>query len=144
MPADDRTQPLLPHAAPLAPGRRLLLFAIRRMATAGLRDAFAAHALFTAFGLSYRRPLLLIRAMMAELSAVSRRSIAVAPCCCPRMTADEGMLIGLVTGEEPQTIACDRLLGRRGGSSVASAADAIALAFADCGLPLAEGATPVR
>ena len=44
-----------------------------------------------AFGRSYRRPLVLMRAMMLELARASSRKILVAPCCCARMTADEAL-----------------------------------------------------
>ena len=80
---------LLPHAAPASPYRRLLLFAIRRMAAGGIADAHAAHALFTGFGIGYRRPLILLRALMAEVSRVSTTRLSVAPCCCVRMTRDD-------------------------------------------------------
>src|SRR5881628_304358 len=82
---------LLPHAAPAHPYRRLLLFAVRRMAAGGIADAHAAYALFTGFGLGYRRPLILLRALMAEVSRVSAAQLKVAPCCCARMTRDEAM-----------------------------------------------------
>src|ERR1700761_128514 len=87
---------LVPHAAPASPYRRLLLFAIRRMAAGGIADAHAAHAIFTGFGLGYRRPLVLLRALMAELSRVSTAKLTVAPCCCARMTRDEAMLLDLI------------------------------------------------
>jgi hypothetical protein len=92
MPHDDFAA-VLPHAAPVDGRSRLLLLAIRRMAAHGLNDAHAAHACLTGFGLGYRRPLILLRALMAEISRASERKIIVAPCCCPRMTRDEAALL---------------------------------------------------
>lgn len=80
MRSTDSSPVLLPHAAPASPYRRLLLFTIRRMAAGGIADAHAAHAIFTGFDLSYRRPLILLRALSAELSRVSALQLKVAPC----------------------------------------------------------------
>src|SRR5205809_5683618 len=84
---------LLSPQRPIDPTIRILLFSIRRMGAAGLNDAHATHALFTAFGLAYRRPLILVRALMAELSRVARRPIRLAPCCSLRLTYDEANLL---------------------------------------------------
>jgi len=84
---------VLPFASPTDERSRLLLLAIRRMAAHGLNDAHAAHACLIGFGLSYRRPLILLRALMAEISRASARKIMVAPCCCTRMTHDEAVLL---------------------------------------------------
>lgn len=142
MPEIESKTALLPHAVPANPYRRLLLFAVRRMASGGITDAHAAHALFTGFGLSYRRPLVLLRALMAELSRVSARSLRVAPCCCPRMTDDEAALIELIalSADRAETVH-DRfatLLHLRNCVSVASSAQAVALAFMDLGMPLSD------
>lgn len=136
MAQEPATAQLLPYAAPLSPARGLLLFAVRRMAAGGLRDAYAAHAVFTAFGLFYRRPLLLLRAFMAQVSAVSPRPLTVAPCCCARMTADEAMLLGLLVSGEGARQTEECLFGSPDGNSVAHAAAAVAVAFTDRGLPL--------
>lgn len=133
---------LLPHAAPASPYRRLLLFAIRRMAAGGIMDAHAAHAIFTGFGLGYRRPLVLLRALMAELSRVSTAQLKVAPCCCPRMTRDEAMLLDLIAEapERPAHVhqAMGDLLRVRFCLGALSSAEAVANAFADLGMPLAD------
>lgn len=133
---------LLPHAAPTSPYRRLLLFAMRRMAAEGITDAHAAHALFTGFGLGYRRPLILLRALMAELSRVSAAQLKVAPCCCARMTRDEAMLLDLIA-EAPsrpnQVHAAMRdLLHVQSCLGAVSSAEAVANAFADLGMPLSD------
>lgn len=133
-------QTLLPHAAPASPYRRLLLFAIRRMAAGGIADAHAAHAIFTGFGLGYRRPLVLMRALMAELSRVSTAKLTVAPCCCPRMTCDEAMLVDLIaeapTRPEAVHLALNGLLHARTCLGVLVSAQAVAAAFHDLGMPL--------
>ena len=133
---------LLPHVAPASPYRRLLLFAVRRMAAAGLADAHAAHAIFTGFGMGYRRPLVLIRALMAELARVSTTRLTVAPCCCPRMTRDEAILLDVIA-QAPmhrQTVheALTGLLQVRYCLGVLSSAEAVAAAFADLGMPLTD------
>lgn len=133
---------LLPHAAPASPYRRLLLFAIRRMAAGGIMDAHAAHALFTGFGLGYRRPLVLLRALMAELSRVSTAQLTVAHCCCPRMTRDEAMLIHLIAEAPIQPAgvhqALNDLLHVRTSLGVLASAEAVAAAFTDLGMPLVD------
>jgi hypothetical protein len=138
----DPSPTLLPHAAPASPYRRLLLFAIRRMAAGGISDAHAAHAIFTGFGLGYRRPLVLLRALMAELSRVSTASLKVAPCCCPRMTRDEAMLLDLIA-EAPTRPALVHqalvdLLHVHSCLGALSSAEAVANAFADLGMPLGD------
>jgi len=133
---------LLPHAAPAHPYRRLLLFAVRRMAAGGIADAHAAHAIFTGFGLGYRRPLILLRALMAEVSRVSAVQLKVAHCCCARMTRDEAMLLDLIAEapSRPDQVhaALRDLLHVHSCLGVVSSAEAVANAFADLGMPLAD------
>ena len=136
----EHSPTLLPHAAPVSPYRRLLLFAIRRMAAGGISDAHAAHAIFTGFGLGYRRPLVLLRALMAELSRVSAAQMKVAPCCCPRMTRDEAMLLDLIAEAPSQPSQVHQALGDllhvRACLGALGSAEAVANAFADLGMPL--------
>lgn len=131
---------LLPHAAPACPYNRLLLFGIRRMAAGGINDAHAAHAFLTAFGLSYRRPLVLLRAFMAEVSRVSARRLMVAPFCCTRMSADERALltaIGAANHRADQAhIGLCRLLHLRNCLGLTTSAEAVAQSFVDAGMPL--------
>ena len=92
------------------------------------------------FGLAYRRPLILLRALMVELSRVSVCKIRVAPCCCPRMTAAEAtMLVAVSHGiEDPHDahdMLCD-MLGVDNCLGVLSSAQALSQAFADLGRPL--------
>jgi len=131
---------LLPHAAPASPYRRLLLFAIRRMAVGGISDAHAAHAIFTGFGLGYWRPLVLLRALMAELARVSTVQLMIAPCCCSRMTRDEAMLLDLIAEAPARPAQVHQAMGDllrvRTCLGALSSAEAVANAFADLGMPL--------
>lgn len=128
-------------AMPVYRTGRLLLFAVRRMAVAGLNDAHAAHAIFNHFGIGYRRPLVLIRALMAEISRASQQTVKVAPCCCLRMTGDEAKLLKAVE----QVAAAPRqshallaeLMGTEDCLGVLTTAQAVAQAFLDLGKPLA-------
>ncbi len=139
--APEKTFPLA--EAKLIPGgygNRLFLFAVRRMATAGVNDAHTANAMLGAFGRSYRRPLVLMRAMMLELARISSRKILVAPCCCARMTVDEARLME-ATGmalRDPNA-AYDRLallLGNDHALGALTCLQAVAQAHADLGRPL--------
>lgn len=126
----------LPHTA----GSRLFLFVLRRMASAGVNDAHAANALLGSFGKSYRRPLILMRAMMLELSRVSQRKIMVAPCCCIRMTNDEACLtraIG-IGHSQPQAAYEDlaTLLATPAVLGALTCAQAVAQSYADLGCPI--------
>jgi len=136
---------LLPHAAPMAPDQRLVLYAIRRMAAGGLTDAHAASALLARFGLHFRRPLVLLRAMMAEISRVATRQILVAPCCCPRMSDGERILLGalLTVAAHPTEAhaALADLLHVRSCQAVMACVEAVAGCFVDLGHPLGNECT---
>lgn len=132
--------PSLPHAAPANPYRQLLLFALRRIAVGGINDAQAAHALFTGFSLSYRRPLVLLRAFMADVARVAQSKLTVAHCCCLRMTRDEAILLECIAeaAHRPQR-SHERLCGLLQVSScqsVVASGEAVAAAFMDLGMPL--------
>src|SRR5690349_16919429 len=126
---------ILPSRAPTDSNQRLLLFAIRRLAASGLNDAHAANAFIGAFGLGFRRPLILLRALMAEMSRVSNRKVIVAPCCCPRMTEGEAVLLGAVTFAvvDPHQAhrALTRVLGVQNCLGALSSAQALGQAFED-------------
>lgn len=131
---------VLPHLQPECPNARLALFAMRRMGAHGLADAHASHALFTAFGEGFRRPLVLLRALMADISGSAAGRIAIAPCCCARMTASEQALSTILTRIEtaPETarLLMADLLGIRRVDGVLASAAAVAAAFADEGRPI--------
>ena len=131
---------LLPHALPTCHNARLALFAIRRMGAHGLADARAAHAMFTAFGQGFRRPLVLMRTLMTELATYAAGTIAIAPCCCARMTPAEAALLAILARIETAPdvahyLMADLLGVRRVGPTLMSAA-ALAAAFADEGRPI--------
>ena len=130
----------LPHGLPVCANARLALFAIRRMGAHGLADAGAAHAMFTAFGEGFRRPLVLIRALMADIAAAAGGTIAIAPCCCARMTTAEAALLTVLarvetTPDAARLLMAD-LLGQRHVEGVLASAAAVAAAFADEGRPV--------
>lgn len=130
----------LPVLQPDDPGARLLLFGIRQMGAHGLADACAAHAFVTGFGRSFRRPLVLLRALMADVAKASESPIAIAPWCCPRMTGAEATLLAVLArvrvNPEGAAMLLGDLLGKRDAAGVLATADALANAFADLGLPL--------
>lgn len=128
---------LLPHRAPDSMSAALLLHAIRRMAVGGLNDAHAANALIGAFGLGFRRPLVLLRAFMLESSRVSGRRLLLAPCCCHRTTADEAALLAAITAADATPAHAHSALAKLFGVShclgALASAQALAVAFADLG-----------
>ncbi|ATE63200.1 DUF6628 family protein [Rhizorhabdus dicambivorans] len=134
------TARLLPHSAPDESGARLLLLSVRRIGVGGLNDAHAASQMIGAFGLGFRRPLVLVRALMAELARASSRSIMIAPSCCCRMTMAEAMLVRAVAGANSDPRAAHdrlcRLCGIETAIGVLSSAQAVAQAFADLGRPV--------
>jgi hypothetical protein len=130
----------LPAFQPDDAGARLFLFGVRQMGAHGLNDACAAHAFVTAFGKDFRRPLVLLRALLAEISTASASPMRIAPWCCARMTGAEAMLLTILGRVETQpdsagTLLAD-LLGTRRADGVLATAHALARAFADLGLPL--------
>jgi len=134
------TEDLLIQPVPGERVDRAILFAMRRMASGGLNDAHAAHALFAVFGRVHRRPMILLRALMAELARSSRNRIMVAPCCCGRMTHGEAMLISAiaVAAENPRR-AHSRLtlvLGTTDCLGALTSAQALGQALEDLGRPL--------
>lgn len=130
----------LPVPLPEDEDLRLVLRIMRRMATHGLRDAQATLMAIDGFGKDFRRPLVLLRAFIAELAQASRRRITVAPSCALRMTADESRLVGALataSHEPDRSRAHLRLLTDRPDvCHPLSAALAIASALGDLGRPL--------
>lgn len=130
----------LPAPIPTDPAARLLLFGFRRMGAHGLDDARAAHAFVSTFGEGFRRPLMLMRAFMADCAGIASAQIAIAPCCCARATPAELAVVAALVRVETRPESTRLLLGdllsvRRPDTVVASAA-ALAAAFADAGFPI--------
>ena len=84
---------LLPLPLPDTRIERAVLFAVRRMAAHGVRDVSAAWLMLDLCSTGFRRPLVLLRAFMLELAHAANRPIRVAPCCAPRMTEHEGLIM---------------------------------------------------
>lgn len=140
LPALSALAQALPRLQPDDAGTRLLLFGIRQIGAGGLHDAATAHALVTAFGKGFRRPLLLLRTFMAEASATASGPIQIAPWCCPRMTPNEAAMLDLLvlTRTDPPRarILLADLLGARQVDGILATATALAASFTDLGLPL--------
>lgn len=131
---------LLPTPLPPDPNARLVLFAFRRMGAHGLNDARAAQALIHGFGEGFRRPLVLMRAMMADLAAAATCPITIAPCCCARATHAEAAILTVIaraeTAPEQARLLLADLIGVRRPDGVLASITALAQAFADAGRPI--------
>lgn len=132
----------LPAVQPDHAAQRLLLFAFRQMGAHGLDDASAAHAFVASFGKHFRRPLLLLRTLMMEISAAAARPVQIAPWCCCRMSGSERALLAVMTrattNERAANLLLADMLGVRDASGPLATATALAFAFADLGLPLTD------
>lgn len=130
----------LPHALPACPNARIALFTLRRMGAHGLHDARATHALFTMFGEGFRRPLVLMRALMTDLASTAADTIAITPCCCARMTAAERALLTVIarieTAPDTARLLMSDLLGVRRVDPVLASLAAVSAAWADDGRPI--------
>lgn len=128
------------RALPACANARIALFAMRRMGAHGLADARAAHTLITAFGAGFRRPPTLLRALMADIAASASGVIAIAPCCCARMTAAEAAMLAVLdrmeTRPDAARLLMADLLGIARVDGVLASAAAVAGAFADEGRPI--------
>jgi hypothetical protein len=131
---------MLPHALPACPNARLAVFAMRRLGAHGLADARAAQAMLAAFGTDFRRPLTLLRVLMADLAATATVPITIAPCCCARMTTAEAALLTVLARAETRPdkalLLLSDLLGVRRADGVLASAAAVAAACADEGRPI--------
>jgi hypothetical protein len=130
----------LPHALPEDANARLLLFGFRRIGAHGLHDAHVANALVHAFGEGFRRPLMLLRTMMADLAHTATCPISIAPCCCTRMTQAEATILTIAaraeTAPEAACLLLGDLIGVRRPDGVLASVTALAQAFADVGRPI--------
>lgn len=127
----------LPFAAPLVGTNQLLLYVIRRMGAHGLHDAAAANALLGAFGMAYRRPMIMLRAFMAETARGADKKILIAACCCARMTMDEARLVEAITTslDDPRgaSLLLRQAMGCNQDVGALSAAQGVCMAFEDLG-----------
>lgn len=125
---------------PSDPNARLLLFAFRRMGAHGLHDAAASATLMQAFGGGFRRPLVLMRAMMADLAHAATCPITIAPCCCARMTGSETTVLTILaraeTAPDSARLLLGDLIGVRRPDGVLASITLLAQAFADAGRPI--------
>jgi len=132
---------LLPLPLPEEAADRVVLVMLRRMGGHGLHDASAALIAFNRFGMQFRRPLVLLRAFLAEIATVSGRQIQLAPCCAMRMTEDEGLLIEALAMTRRNSARSARNLRRLTGIETVgrplSTAFALGAALEDLGMPLA-------
>lgn len=134
------------HDTAIAPDRQhatrlFLLRVVRLMAIGGINDARGASMLINQFGRSYRRPLVLLRAMMLELARSSHRQIKLAPPCCGRFTRDEATLLCALSRAESAFAQCHDdaclLLDRDDALGAATCFQAVSTCFTDLGAPLA-------
>lgn len=142
-PKDFQRPPVADPAATFAhsvPPRFLFLKAARLMAVGGTNDAHAASLMLGWFGQAYRRPLVLMRALLLELSRVSNRQILLAPPCCGRITRDEALILRALGREEGQVQSCHRdaceLLATDEALGAATCFQAVSACFEDMGVPL--------
>jgi hypothetical protein len=127
----------LPFAAPVEPNRRLLLYCLRRMGAHGLNDAHAANAMLGAFGITYRRPLVMLRVFVQETAHMAERKISITGCCCMRMTFDEARLVDAIATAESDirnaALQLRQAMGTEQSLGALCAAQAVQAAFADLG-----------
>jgi len=135
-----QTALLLPHPAPDQRVARTLLIAMRRIAAGGIDDASATNLLIGTFGMGYRRPLMFLRVLMQEISRVSQQPIAIAPCCCPRMTEGEAaIMLAIDSGTAHPDVAraaLSRITGTLDLLPALSVAQALGNALEDLGRPV--------
>ncbi len=139
--ADPRTADTRPVGLARADAPRLLfLKAARLMAIGGANDARAASVVMGWFGRNYRRPLVLMRALMLEMARVSQRRIQLAPPCSSRLTRDEATMLRALAREEWQIDRCHEdacaLLAIDDALGTATCFQAVANCFEDLGAPL--------
>ncbi|RED15708.1 DUF6628 family protein [Parasphingopyxis lamellibrachiae] len=128
---------ILPHTAPVCGDARILLFTIRRMAIHGLHDAFAANAMLAGYGMRYRKPLVLLRALLVDIARTARGNIIVAPCCTPRMTAHEFALLSAICDPEIGKDLIHPLLKPHRATSAVPTITALNETLGEMGRPLA-------
>ena len=137
MPDSSKLDTMLPHVAPTGGDARTLLFAIRRMAIHGIDDAFAVNAMMAAYGMRYRKPLLLLRTMLIDVARNARGNIVVTPCCAPRMTAHEHALLSAIGDPDNAATRLSSLIAGKGVATTGATVAALSEALAALGRPFA-------
>lgn len=136
----DSLTHILPHPAPSDQPTRMLLIAARRMAVHGLYDASAALLMVQAFGIHFRKPLVLLRAFLMETSAAASGDIRIAPCCLPRMTVQEGSMMAAIAHaiDRPGLAASHltQLTGQEASGGLFTTVQALSMSLAECGRPV--------
>jgi len=131
---------LLPSPIPACPTTRAIIVATRRMAIHGLHDASAVSLAIAHFHGHFRKILVLLRALVLELSQCAQHDICVAPCCTPRLTHHEAALVAALQQATAQPYAAQAQLARLTGSQQTGAllatTQALANALCDAGRPL--------
>jgi hypothetical protein len=122
---------LIPHFAPTDRVARALLLAIRRLAVGGLSDANAANILIGEFGIAYRRPLMFLRVLVAEVSRIAEHKIHIAPTCCTRMTQGEAAFLTVIERSRADPAPARAALAHMTGSLDCLPALSVAKALAD-------------
>lgn len=128
MPEPDRTPCALPLPLPRARHDQVVLLLVRRMAIHGLRDARAAMLALDHFGGGFLRALHLTRAFLHALARHAQGPIQVAPCCAPRMTRHEGLVVAAMTQACP--VALLELAGPDGYGDLLALAHALRMELA--------------
>jgi len=137
VPDSSKLDTILPYVAPVCGDPRTLLFAIRRMAVHGLHDASAANALLGTYGLRYRKPMVLLRAVLVDIARMARGNIIVAPCCAPRMTAREYALLTAISDPVDGELYMKPLLKPHTASVATVTITALSETLSEMGRPLA-------
>lgn len=137
MPAPGPARSCLPFPLPADATQRLVLVALRRMATHGIRDAQVSVLFLDRFGLHFRKPLVLLRAFMVDVAQSCRAAngngrIRLAPCCAARMTQDEARLVGILAAAGGNPACAARHLRDLCGAADVGAPLSTARAFNDC------------
>jgi len=140
LPSQSLAARLLTSPLPDDRGGRLMLLALRCMGAHGLNDAAIVHHFVNGFGVRFRRPLLLTRLVVQQLSECAGSAIQIAPGCCPRMTAAESAIIGAAASalhapEKARLLIAD-LLDSRHPDACLAAISAMAGAYFDAALPI--------
>jgi hypothetical protein len=113
----------LPLPLPVGRDEQVLLLLFRRMAIHGLRDARASMLALDQFGSGFLRRLHLIRAFLLGLARHAQEPLTIAPCCAPRMTRHEGLVLSAMAHACP--VALLELAGPTGYRELVTLAHAL-------------------